>query len=137
LEKAGSDLARKEGWRAMRRPVAEQKEVRPHTKDEFLTYLRWLWATHDTKYTGVPLAAETFMVDRGARLTFVRRIELMDASSLKIITPFAVKGAGGKMFARIAGTLLVYLENGRMLVINPVYYILDLSFNMLSEECDC
>jgi hypothetical protein len=77
------------------------------------------------------------MVDRGASLTFVRRIELMDVSSVKIVPPFGVKGAGGKMFARLAGTLSLYLESGKMLVLDPVYYIPELPFNMLSEGQLC
>jgi hypothetical protein len=77
------------------------------------------------------------MVDRGASLTFVRRIELMEQSSIKIIAPFCVRGAGRNMFARLAGRLELYLEDGKMLVIDPVYYMPDLPFNMISEGQLC
>jgi hypothetical protein len=55
-------------------------------------------------------------------MTFVRRFELLDATSLKIIEPFAVKGAGGRLFARVAGRMALYLEDGKMLVIDPALH---------------
>jgi hypothetical protein len=60
--------------RALRLPVKEQKDIRPHTPEELQAYLKRLWALHDQPYSALPLAAEQYMVDRGASLTFVRRI---------------------------------------------------------------
>jgi hypothetical protein len=122
--------------RALRLPVREQRNIRPHTPEELQAYLKRLWAIHDHPYSTIPLAAEQYMVDRGASLTFVRRIELLERSSIKI-TPFSVRGAGGSLFARLAGKLELYLEDGKILVIDPVYCIPGLPFNMISEGQLC
>jgi hypothetical protein len=99
-----------------------------------------LWKINDSKHATIrALAAEKYMVDRGASLTFVRRIELMEQSSIKIIAPFRVRGAGENMFARLAGRLRVlYLEDGEMLVIDSILHPRR-PFNMISAEgqlCD-
>jgi hypothetical protein len=73
-----------------------------------------LWKLHDSKHAHLSLAAEQYMVDRGASSTFVRWIELMKPASIKIIAPFRVMGAGGTMFARLADRLELYLEDGKM-----------------------
>jgi hypothetical protein len=121
----------------LRKPVREQKSLRPHTHEELRVYLKRLWRLHDSKHASILLAAEQYMVDREASLTFVRRIELMEQSSIKIIAPFHVRGAGGNMYARLAGRLELYLDDGKMLVIGPAYYIPDLPFNMISEGQLC
>jgi hypothetical protein len=61
----------------------------------------------------------------------------MEQSSIKILAPFHVRGAGGNMYARLAGKMELYLEDGKMLVIDPVYYIPDLPFNMISKGQLC
>jgi hypothetical protein len=56
------------------------------------------------QYADVPLASEE---PRGKH-DFCEEI----AASLKIIEPFAVKGAGGRLHARVAGRMALYLESG-------------------------